>query len=478
VVAATAALAIAASGCGSDVNTEPASLADSYDPDAPNVVVVMTDDQSLDTMRAMPKTKRLLGRRGTEFTDYIVSFPLCCPSRASFLTGQYAHNHGVLDNGPPNGGIARLDQDETLPVWLNAAGYRTGFVGKYLNGYGKDRNGGELFVPPGWSDWHAATADGKKSTYDYELSENGEVTAYGSDRSDYKTDVMADKAVKFIESDTGERPFFLWVATSAPHTDGGLPDDAPRNPVPAPRHLGRFAGAPLPHPPSFDESDVSDKPRFVRGLSTISTEREREMRRQYVSELESLLAVDGLVARVVRTLRRSGRLDDTVVVFTSDNGYLRGQHRIDSGKSMLYDEALRVPLLVRGPGFAAGKKVAAPVANIDLTAMIVALAGVRPSHPMDGVPLQLASRAAAMGRAVLIEVFERRKDQFRGIRTERFVYARHGDGEIELYDRRRDPYELENVADRPAYREVRRRLGAQLRELEDCSGADCRSLGP
>ena len=210
----------------------PASAAAAKQKERPNVVVIMTDDQDFRSMPVMPKTRRLIGRAGVTFDRNFVNYPLCCPSRATFLTGQYAHNHGVLDNGPPKGGIARLDQDATLPVWLNAAGYRTAFIGKYLNGYGKNRNGGDRFVPPGWSDWHAATAHGKKSPYDYDLNENGELVRYGSEPGDYKTDVMADKAVEFIGGGSGERPFFLWVATSAPHTDNALPASAPRNPLP------------------------------------------------------------------------------------------------------------------------------------------------------------------------------------------------------------------------------------------------------
>jgi len=201
------------------------------------------------------------------------------------------------------------------------------------------------------------------------------------------------------------------------------------------------------------------------------------MRKQYVSELESLLAVDDLVGRVVAELRRSGELDETLIVFTSDNGYLRGQHRIDSGKSKLYDESLRVPLFVRGPGFAAGGKVAAPVVNVDLTATIVALAGLEPSHPLDGAPLQAASGPGGERRAVLTEVFERKQDRFQGIRTARYLYARHSDGETELYDRRHDPGELENLAGRPDLRNVRERLAARLERLADCAGAECRPAG-
>jgi N-acetylglucosamine-6-sulfatase len=447
--------------------------AEQFDPAAPNVVVVMTDDQALDTMRAMPRTGELLGERGTRFRQALVSFPLCCPSRASFLTGQYAHNHGVLDNGPPNGGLDRLAQESTLPVWLSDAGYRTGFVGKYLNGYGKGRNGGNRFVPPGWSEWYAATAGDKKDAYDYKLNENGEPVRYRRRAVHHKTDVFAEKARGFVARNAGERPFFLWVATSAPHADSGLPEDAPRNPVPARRHIGAFADAALPRPPSFNEADVSDKPLFVSREPLIGPERQRAMRRQYVSELESLLAVDELVEGLVEELRRSGELERTLIVFTSDNGYLRGQHRLDSGKSKLFDESVRVPLLVRGPGFEPGAQVAAPVANIDLVATIVAATGAEPDLELDGVTLE-DTAAGGRRRGVLLEVFERQQDRFRAVRTDRWVFGRREDGRDELYDRARDPHELDNLAGERRYRGIRSRLGEELDRLRDCAGAECR----
>ena len=434
----------------------------------------MTDDQAVDTMRAMPRTRRLLGAGGTTFADALASFPLCCPSRSSFLTGQYAHNHGVRDNGPPNGGIAALDQDHTLPVWLSNAGYRTGFVGKYLNGYGKGRNGGELFIPPGWSDWYAAPGHGKKSPYDYALNENGTLVRYGSERSDYRTDVFADLAVDYIARAAGDRPFFLWVATSAPHTDNGLPANAPRNPVPAERDRGRFSAVRLPMPASFNEANVSDKPLFVRKQPPINGRQRDEMRRRYVSQLESLLAVDELVARIVAELRARDELASTVIAFTSDNGYLRGQHRLDSGKSKLYDASVRVPLIIRGPGFPADRVVRSPVANIDLSATIVAAAGLHPDIVIDGVPLRHAITGRDARRDVLIEVFERPEGRLTGLRTVRFTYAEHDDGTIELYDRRIDPDELENVAEKARYGRVRERLAALLVERRDCTGVGCR----
>ena len=435
----------------------------------------MTDDQAADTMRAMPRARHLLGGEGTTFTQALVSFPLCCPSRASFLTGQYAHNHGVLDNHPPAGGIAALDQRHTLPVWLNEAGYRTGFVGKYLNGYGKQANGGPEFIPPGWSDWYAAGASDKTSAYDYDLNENGTTVHRGSRTLDYKTDAIADAASSFLrDAAAQQRPFFLWVATSAPHTDNGLSRNAPRNPMPARRDLGSYAGTRLPRDAAFNERDLSDKPGFIRQLDRIDPSERAEMRRRYVSELESLGAVDDLVATLYEDLDHGGELRDTIFVLTSDNGFLRGQHRVGSGKALVYDESVRVPLLVRGPGFRGGKVVDEPVVNVDLTRTIAEVSGIDPDLPLDGVPLADAVSGRGAGRGVLLEVFERRKDQFNAIRTDRYLYAERQSGRNELYDHRLDPDELDNVATDPSYRAVVGRLAARLDRLRTCAGAGCR----
>lgn len=472
VALAVLALALVAAGCEGSGDDPAAAEAERS---RPNFVVVMTDDQALDTMRAMPFTRRALGGKGVVFQNAIASFPLCCPSRATFLTGRYAHNHGVIDNHPPEGGYAQLDKRRTLPVWLQRSGYETAFVGKYLNGYGTPENGGETDVPPGWTEWLALPPKGDKRSYEYDLNENGELVRYGSDEKDYKTDVLARKAAGFIRrASEGERPFFLWVATPAPHTDKQLPPSAPRNPEPAPRHLGRFEDVKAPRPPSFDEADVADKPRHVRSLPRIGPGRRSELDRTYVSQLETMLAVDDLVGRAIGALRRRGMLANTLVVFTSDNGYLRGQHRIDSGKAKLYEEAIRVPLLVRGPGLPAGRRIAEPVANIDLAPTILDLAGVRAGVEVDGRSLVAAARGTASSRDVLLEVFERKVDQFVGLRTPRFAYAERDGARDELYDLRADPHQLDNLIADPRFATVRARLGQRLEVLRECAGEECR----
>ena len=440
----------------------------------PNVVVIETDDQAVDTMRAMPYTRRVIGDRGVDFTNSLVNFPLCCPSRATFLTGQYSHNTGVLDNGPPNGGIEALDQAHTLPVWLSAAGYRTGFVGKYLNGYGQGPNGGKLFVPPGWGYWVAAPRGHKKSVFDYNLSQNGELVHYGNTKGDYKTDVFADRAADFIDSSAkSKRPFFLWVTTSAPHLDH-LPTSAPRDPAPAPRDAHAFEHVDVPRGPAFDEADVSDKPRFVQELPRFGPEDLAKLRRTYISQLESLRSVDDLVHKVVDRLRATRQLRRTILIFTSDNGFDRGQHRITSGKIVPYRESVGVPLLVRGPGLPRGSSFDAPVVNADLAPTILDLTGARADIPIDGVPLTGSLRGKAPGRQILLEAANRKVDHFHAVQTERWLYVQRRHDRSELYDLRSDPDELDNLARDPSYAAVVGHLDDAVRRLKDCSGHDCR----
>jgi N-acetylglucosamine-6-sulfatase len=471
VLAAAVAIALLVSG-SEGPRTTPVEPTAGDDSSAPNVVVVMTDDQAADTMRAMPNARHLIGGKGLRFDNAIVSFPLCCPSRASFLTGQYAHNHGVLDNGGPRGGYQALDAGNTLPVWLSRAGYRTGFVGKFLNGYGHGHAARE--VPPGWSDWFALPSDGKRRPFDFRLNENGKLVEYGDDDRDYKTHVLADKSVSFIrERAPGERPFFLWVATNAPHVDYALSEDVDRNPEPDPRDRGRYEGTEPPPRSSVDERDVSDKPRFVRSRARLRARERRQIEKTYVSQLESLVAVDRLVKRVVKELRAQGEFENTVIVFTSDNGFLRGQHRLDSGKATPYEEAIRVPLLIRGPGFPEGGSTGRLVGNVDLAPTILDLADAKAGLRMDGRSI-LPLKRENDDRAILLEVHERSHGRFVGVRTRRYAYADYDGRDRELYDLRRDPEQLDSVHRDPRYAGVRARLAERLRQLRNCAGASCR----
>ena len=230
----------------------------------PNLLVLMTDDLEVDDLKALPSVRRL-AEQGTTFSNSFVGYSLCCPSRATYLTGQYNHNNGVLSNAPPDGGFARLDHTNTLPVWLQAAGYHTTHIGKYLNGY--ENASSHSTVPPGYSDWQGL-AIGTYRMYDYSINDNGTLVPYGTAPADYQTDVLADRAVAAIrERARSPQPFYLKFSPLAPHGSGAVAGHDGRGPDPAPRHRGAFAGEPLDVGPAYDEADVSDKPASIRAAA-------------------------------------------------------------------------------------------------------------------------------------------------------------------------------------------------------------------
>ncbi|MEQ1692823.1 MAG: sulfatase, partial [Gemmatimonas sp.] len=325
----------------------------------PNVLFVLTDDLDAASLAHMPNVNALLAEQGVSFANYFVSVSLCCPSRATMMRGQYSHNTGVRTNGGGNGGFetayAKGIEQSTIATWLQTAGYRTAFYGKYLNGY--PRTAPDHYVPPGWTDWASAVLGNAYSEYNYTLNENGRSVRYGSAASDYGTDVYARKAAAFMRrTATEQAPFFIYLSVYAPHGPA----------TPAPRHAELFAGASAPRTPSFDEADVSDKPRFVRNRPRIGGRVQASIDTLYRKRLQSLQAVDEAVASLIDTLRATGQLANTFVVFTSDNGFHQGQHRLVTGKQTAYDEDIRVPLIVRGPGVPSGHVVQHLVGNVDL----------------------------------------------------------------------------------------------------------------
>lgn len=440
----------------------------------PNVLVIMTDDQTVESLRVMTNVKRLLRDRGATFRSSFVTYALCCPSRATFLTGQYAHNHGVLGNRPPNGGYAKLDHTNTLPVWLQDAGYYTAHLGKYLNGYGR---ADPREIPPGYDEWHGSVDPTTYRFYDYTLNENGRLVTY---ERRYQTDLYARKAERIIERRApSARPFFLWVAFLAPHSGGPREPGDPTGqatPVPAPRHRNDFASEPLPRPPGFNERNVSDKPVGIRNRPRLGPAKIRKVREMYQQRLESLLAVDEAVARIVAALRRTRDLDDTLIVFTSDNGFFHGEHRVPSGKTLLYEPSIRVPLIVRGPGIRPGLRLGQRVANVDLAPTIVDAAGATAGRVMDGrslLPL-FGNPGMSLGRDLLVERGPG-AGTFTAVRTAGYLYAEYGNDERELYDLGRDPFQLTSRHRDPAYAAVRADLAERLAHLRTCSGLSCRT---
>jgi N-acetylglucosamine-6-sulfatase len=309
-------------------------------------------------LHSMPGVKQSITDHGLRFTRAMVSVSLCCPSRTTILRGQYAHDSGVLTNGGTNGGFETAyrygDERSTIATWLKARGYATALIGKYLNGF--PNTAGLRYVPPGWTDFVSPVAGQPYTQYDYTLSVNGHFEHHGHRPSDYGTSVYLRHARRFIAAaHRAHRPFFLDLAVYAPH----------RPATPAPRDAGALAGVQLPRSPAFD---VPVNPREPRWLQRVGPLRPKALARStalFQRRRESLRAVDRGVVGLVDQLRRLHELEDTYVVFTSDNGFHQGQYRLPAGKQTEFDTDLRVPLVVRGPGVPVRRTTGALVGNVD-----------------------------------------------------------------------------------------------------------------
>jgi arylsulfatase A-like enzyme len=373
---------------------------------------------------------------------------------------------------------------------LRRTGYETIHIGKYLNGYGYRT---PTYVPPGWSDWLGSVDPSTYRYYRFTLNENGKLHTFGAHA--YQTTVYARLAVNRIRREADRPgPFFLDLAFLAPHavereTSGLDPADlkaagAPhsrsgiRFPVPARRDIGRFKHKRLPDQPAFDEADVGDKPPNIRIRPRFNAAEVAEIKHSYRARLETLLAVDRAVVRIIHALAATHQLDNTVVVFTSDNGFFHGEHRVPDGKYLPYEPSIRVPLVVRGPGVAVDATSSALVSNVDLPATIIDLAGADPLRRLDGRSLVPVLADPSVGRvhdAVLVESGKNPigAPVYHGVRTRRYLYVEYEDGFRELYDLRHDPFQLRNEARAPAQRSVERRLARRLHRAEACAGQAC-----
>lgn len=473
------------SSCGDD---RPDTDADA---DTPNLVLILTDDQTLAELEVMTRTRELIGGQGTTFRTSLTDFPLCCPSRATHLTGQAAHNHGVLDNIPPDGGVDVLDHDRTLAVWLDEAGYATSFVGHYLNGYG---NTSPPFQPPGWDRWFSTVDPSTLSYWGFEVLADGERRTYGTADDEYQTDVLAQRAVSELERlAAGGDPFFLAWWPLAPHS-GSLARGQPNvvSPAPAPRHQGRLAGQPAPRQEATHAgADLATKPVEVRDYAASMLDEQggfvlggrpldELLDETWQARRESLLAVDEAVERLVTTLDATGELDDTVIVFTSDNGWMYGEHGLWFTKSVAYEPSVRVPLLIRGPGFPAGSVVEQLATNVDVATTLTRLGGARPDVTQDGIDLRelIGDPRHLADRAVLLQGHPGTRFSWTAVRTARFTLVEWPSGARELYDLDTDPAQATNLAGRPGWAAVEARLARALGELRSCAGSACVGLVP
>ncbi len=540
----------------------------------PSFVVIQTDDETMEELYqavrlsngaeefAMPNTLSLLGEKGITFSRYYTPYSLCAPSRVSLLTGRYAHNDHVQGNVPPNGGWtgfqSRLAYSHNLATWLQGAGYRTIHIGKILNGYGDPPYSPGTEVPPGWSSWHTVlNSDTDHYAYGYLLNNNGVVEGpYGDSGSwetreygaiddpgcpyapangqpcYYETDKFNQLAAEELAATSPEQPFYMQVDYTSPHGDFRKP----AGPQPATRDLNHFAGAPLPdnRAEGFNEGNVNDKPRFIREAPYLSATEIHTYRVYYQNCLNALISVDEGVKEIVDQLGALGRLRNTYIVFTSDNGFFFGQHRLVGGKFLAYEPSTHLPLIIRGPGIKPDTTSGQLVSTIDIAPTILELAEVAPDKSIDGVSLvpymkdpELRSR-----RPLLFESFVQTDDveqdgnaapieassgetaaagksrgkldlpaatsatatassvkgpaahasvvappkNYYGIRLGPYKYIEWPDGEKELYDINKDPYELNNVVRDPNFFPIRAFLHEELERLETCSGRTCQEV--
>ncbi len=473
----------------------------------PNIVFVLADDLDAGSIAGMTSVEAL-AREGASFTRAIVTSPLCSPSRASTLTGRYPQNTGVRRNKPPFGGFESFHESgleaDTVAVWLRRAGYRTGLIGKYLNQY--PNRAPNLYIPPGWDYWVSPRGGNYLNRYfDYFLNENGRSTYHGNDPDDYVAEVYTGKALEFIRG-SGTRPFALFLWLPPPHT----PE------VPAPRYADLYPNARMPRLPSLQEADVSDKPSFLRFPPHTPAEI-TAFDARFRNRVRMLRSTDDTLAAIRAELQARGALANTYIVFTSDNGWHQAYHNLVPWKGTAYDEDLRVPLIVRGPGVPAGRSVTRLVSNADLAPTFAAWAGASAPAGIDGRSfarlLTAADPAGVPWRKRL--PFYRLTDsgvdpatsfasypliagqttgyrclsqvpawaesgidpvnlpEFRGVRTERFTYAEYATGDLELYDHQFDPNELRNGICR-ASAAFRADLRATAARLATCKGAACR----
>jgi arylsulfatase A-like enzyme len=451
----------------------------------PNIVLVLADDLSQDLIQYMPNVQAMQ-RRGVTFTQHIVADSLCCPSRATIFTGRYPHNTGVRVNDPPSGGWQVFNQRggerESFGVTLQSRGYRTAMMGKYMNGYHPDRvQAGRMgYVPPGWTEWYG-TGQGYRN-YEYLLSENGSLVSYGSEPQDYLTDVIADKGKFFVQrAALARQPFLLELSTFAPHSPY----------TPAKRHEKLYPGLRAPRGPAFNEGDLSDKPRWLRGHRKLSAADIKSLDSAHRKRVRSVKSVDEMIGALQRTLAWTGQDRNTYVVFTSDNGFHLGQHRMTEGKMTPYDHDVRVPLIVTGPGVPAGAKVHRLTQNTDFAPTFAELAGARIPPRTDGrslVPFLRGAPVAQWRTAALIEhagpnfqpddpdlPISRggNPPTYNAVRTANELYVEYGNGDREYYDLVRDPHQLANAIGRVAPAR-RAELQSMLAGLIRCAGTTCK----
>jgi len=456
----------------------------------PNIVLIMTDDVSVSMVdfllgkKMMPNLQENIIESGTAFTNSFVSSPLCCPSRATTLTGLYPHNHGILFNQPVfinethvvKGGFEDFNDTSTLATWLQKEGWETGFIGKYMNGYGYDTS--SLYIPPGWDHWISHSIPTNRMI-NFGINDNGHRVIINDQ---YRTDYYAKEASNFINN--SESPFFLYVSTLVAHStrDSIYCEDmgggGRHSILVSSKYKDSIKNFQFPFSPSFNETDVSDKNPIIKAKPSIKNTDCIE--KQFKDRTESLRSVDDLIGTVYSTLVNTGKLNNTIIIFTSDNGILFGEHR-HVGKIHPFEESIRVPLFIRAPGFEK-QIVEQLVINNDLAPTILDFAGLDHEISLDGlslVPL-MKEPSSSFREDFLVEVYyEGRKEAgyYHALRGQNFLYVefRGTFNFTEYYDLKHDPFQLSNLAECVEEECIKKleKLSMRLDELKKCGNGSC-----
>ncbi len=450
-------------------------------PSSPNVILIISDDHMFQDYVHMQYLQEELIEEGMSFTNAFTGVSTCCPARASILTGQYAHNHGVLHTNGPAGSFSAFylsgHENTTLATWLNNGGYHTGLMGKYLNYYpGVSQNNrvvSETHIPLGWDEWYALLY--KQQFYDYTLNKNGFVRTYGHDESDYQVDQLKNLAKGFIQRNAcGNTPFFLYFSPTVPHTPL----------IPAMRHESLFSGVQLPQLPSFNEADVSDKPSIIRNLPMLSSNQISVLNETYQKRLQMLQSLDEAIHSIISTLEAKGVLENTYILFTSDNGYHMGEHRFMPNKGYAYEEDIHIPMIIRGPTVPHGHVNSELVLNSDIAPTIMSWADISIPPIIDGQSLDpvLNDATSSLKTSMLFQIWNKYGVlRYSAIRTKKYKYIEWytnlegqplSTPEYELYNLGMDPYELSNIYVESA-NGLKVELETELNRLKNCQGHDC-----
>jgi arylsulfatase A-like enzyme len=476
--------------------------------DRPNIILILTDDldSKLNALDYMPNLRKLMIEHGLSMKDFFITTPTCCPSRTTILRGQYTHNHEIYTSSTVNGfqKFYLLNYDSsTLGTWLGAAGYQTIFLGKYLNGYPirLDRE----YVPQGWDEWYSPGRGKPYTGFNYTINANGTLIPYGAQPEEYLLDVLSNQMEAFLrDPQRKDAPFFMFFSTYQPHEPA----------TPATRHADLFGDVQAPRTESFNEEDVLDKPDSIKLKPLLTPDQINDIDDLYRKRLQSMQSVDEMIAGMFSTLEVTNQLDNTYIIFTSDNGYHLGQHRLFAGKSTAYEEDINVPFVVVGPDIPANTVLDGYlVGNVDIAPTIMDMAGVIPPNIVDGrslLPLFGANPPAPKDwrQAYLLEYYKDSSDDeaasvqlissddssgvleppdfdnmlqtpptlsYHGLRTDKYLYVEYADGFVELYDMKKDLYQLDNIAS-TADTHLLAKLSVWLKDLYACKVDTCRQI--